>query len=218
MARKKDISDRILDAVLDLAPISGWRQLSMAEIVGEAGVSLDEAYNAFPSKSSLLVGLLTRVDQKVLAEGGTDLEETVRDRLFEVIMRRFDALGPHRNAIAAILRDLPTDPLTSLELLPRFANSMAWMLEAAGLSTSGFRGALRIKGFSLIYMATLRVWLSDDSEDQARTMAALDSNLKRAERWTRDAGDLCRCIPWKRRATGEAEAPPSSNGGVPAAG
>ncbi len=192
MARKTDISDRILDAVLELAPITGWHGLSMAEIVAEAGVSLDAAYGSFPTKSSLLVGLLTRVDRKVLAEGAADPEETVRDRLFEVMMRRFDALGPNRNAIAAILRDLPTDPVAGLDMVPRLANSMAWMLEAAGLPANGIKGALRIQGLSLVYLATLRVWLGDDSEDQARTMAALDSNLKRAERWASDAAALCR--------------------------
>jgi len=192
MARKTETSDRILNAVLELAPITGWSGLSMAEIVAEADVSLDVAYGLFPTKSSLLAGLLTRVDRKVLAEGPADPEEPVRDRLFEVVMRRFDALGPNRNAIAAILRGLPADPVAGLDMAPRFANSMAWMLEAAGLSANGIKGTLRIKGLALIYLATLRVWLGDDSEDQARTMAALDSNLKRAERWANDATALFR--------------------------
>lgn len=208
MARKIDIPDRILDTVLDLAPITGWRGLSMAEIAAEAGVSLDEVHGAFPTKGALLAGLLNRTDHQVLAAGAADPEETVRDRLFEVIMRRFDALGPHRYAVSAILRDLPTDPLAGLDMLPRFANSMAWMLEAAGLSASGVRGAIRIKGLAVIYMATLRVWLDDDSEDQARTMAALDRNLKTAERWVHDASSLCRCRPWTRRRSAAEDMPP----------
>jgi hypothetical protein len=34
-----------------------------------------------------------------------------------------------------------------------------------------------------IYLSVLRVWLADDSADMTRTMAALDSRLRHAERW-----------------------------------
>ncbi len=199
MARKADIPDRILDAVLELAPITGWRALSFSEIAAEAGVSLDEVHAAFPTKPALLTGLLTRADHRVLAQGAAEKDKSARDRLFDVIMRRFDALGPHKQAIAAIARDLPADPVACLVALPYFANSMAWMLEAAGLSSAGVRGAIRIKGLALIYLRTLRVWLGDDSEDQARTMATLDRNLKNAERRIRDCFAFCRCCRPRRR-------------------
>ena len=42
-------------------------------------------------------------------------------------------------------------------------------------------GVMRIKGLSLIYLAALRVWLKDDTQDFSRTMAQIDKNLKRAE-------------------------------------
>ena len=58
---------------------------------------------------------------------------------------------------------------------------MAAMLEAARLSTSGCRGRLRVKGLMAIYLATLRVWLRDETNDLAKTMAALDGQLRRVE-------------------------------------
>jgi AcrR family transcriptional regulator len=219
MARKAEIPDRILDAVLELAPITGWRALSFSEIAAEAGVSLDEAHVAFPTKPALLTGLLTRADHRVLAQGAADKDESARDRLFDVIMRRFDALRPHKQAIAAITRDLPADPVACFVTLPRFANSMAWMLEAAGLSSAGVRGAIRIKGLALIYLRTLRVWLGDDSDDQARTMATLDRNLKNAERRIRGCFSLfrCCCRPRRRgRHRGGDASPPA--GEVPVVG
>jgi hypothetical protein len=42
-------------------------------------------------------------------------------------------------------------------------------------------GALRAKGLMAINLATLRVWLRDDSADMAKTMAALDGYLRRVE-------------------------------------
>jgi hypothetical protein len=60
-------------------------------------------------------------------------------------------------------------------------NSMAWSLEAAGVSASGLPGIVRTKGLAAIYLSAIRVWLRDDTQDQSETMAYIDKNLKRAE-------------------------------------
>ena len=210
MARKADVSDRILSAALELAAAGGWRSLSLAEIAGEAGVSLAEVHAAYPTKASILAGFIARIDRQVLAGGTTEKEDSVRDRLFEVLMRRFDALTPHKDAVAGILRDLPSNPAAVLATAPQFANGMAWMVEAAGLSSSGLRGAIRVNGVILIYLNTLRVWLRDDSADMARTMASLDQGLRRAESLIRCCRSRSRGLP--RGSDGdqgvpEAEAP-----------
>jgi hypothetical protein len=58
---------------------------------------------------------------------------------------------------------------------------MAAMLETARISSSGMKGLIRTKGLAAIYLATLRVWLKDDSPDMAKTMASLDGYLRRVE-------------------------------------
>ena len=181
MADRHDTEDKILSAALALAADDGWRWVSMAAVAARAGVPLADLRDHFPSKVDLLAGLLLRTDQQVLAGGLAEPGEPARDRLFDVLMRRFDALTPDRDGVAAVLRDLPTDPLAIALLAPRFLTSMAWMLEAAGLSAQGLAGAARVKGLAVVYLDALRVWLRDDSEDLARTMAALDRGLRRAE-------------------------------------
>lgn len=188
MARKKDASERLIEAALSLAASTGWRSLSMAEVADQAGVSLADTYALYPSKMALLEGLIEQLDIMVLKEASPDPAEPVRDRLFEVLMRRFDLMVPHRQAVAAILRDLPGDPLCALVAVPRTAISVAWMLEAAGVPANGLIGAVRIKGLALIYCCTLKTWLQDDSPDMARTMATLDRGLRRAE-------NLMRVVP-----------------------
>ena len=59
--------------------------------------------------------------------------------------------------------------------------SMAAMLETARISSSGVKGLVRTKGLAAIYLATLRVWLRDESPDMAKTMASLDGYLRRVE-------------------------------------
>jgi len=60
---------------------------------------------------------------------------------------------------------------------------MAWALEAAGVSTGGLRGILRMKALAGLYLMTMRTWLRDETPDQAETMASLDRNLKRMGRF-----------------------------------
>lgn len=60
---------------------------------------------------------------------------------------------------------------------------MSLTLEAAGISASGFAGMLKVKGLMAVYLSSLRAWLGDDSPDKARTMAAVDAGLRRAERF-----------------------------------
>jgi AcrR family transcriptional regulator len=173
--------DRLIDAALTLAARQGWRHTGMAAIAAEAGLSLGEAYAAAPSKLALLAAFSRRVDQAALAIAA-DATEPARDRLFDVLMRRFDALAPHRPALRSILRDSLGDP-AALAGVPVLLRSMGWMLEAAGISTAGMRGRLRRHLLIGLYLSVLRAFLDDDSTDLARTMALLDQRLRWAESW-----------------------------------
>jgi AcrR family transcriptional regulator len=209
MTAGNDIIDRMTQAALALASERGWCSLSLGEIAARAEVPLLDAYLAVPSKTALLSRLIGSSDRAVLAAGAATMTDSARDRLFDVLMRRFDSLQSRRQGMVAILRDLPCDPPALLCLLPRIARSMAWMLEAAGISSVGLAGSLRIKGLALVYLNALRVWLEDDSPDMARTMAAVDKGLRRAEQ-------LARSCPGPRRRSASGGPPPSA--GSPAEG
>ena len=215
MAKKTDVSKQIIDAAMSLAAERGWRDLALPDIAAAAGLSLAQVYPVYRSKAEILEGLSRQVDAAVVAEhdsGGA--EETARDRLFDVLMCRFDALQPYKDGLANILLDQGREPVGLLCGAASLRRSMALMLELAGLSTDGLRGAVRIKGLMGLYLATLRVWLRDDSPDLAKTMASLDGYLRRIEGWV---GMLRR----RGRADPETEAPPpaaDSPGPAPAAG
>ena len=181
---------RLIEATLALAARQGWRRTSLAEIAEEAGLKLHEAYALHRSKGSILRAFTRRIDAAVLAQPGTS-EDGPRERLFDTLMRRFDALKPHKDGVRAILRDSIGHPAALLGL-PVLARSMGWMLEASGISSAGCRGRLTADATAALYLSVLRVFLADDTSDLGRTMAALDRALRRAE-------SLCRFMPPGRR-------------------
>lgn len=177
-------ADRIIDAALGLAATEGWRGVSLAAIATAAELPVLQVYRVFQSKQAILCGLFRRIDAIVLAEPpAAEPDERPRDRLFDLLMRRFDALQPYKPALDVLRREWPGDPVTALCAGASLLRSMRWMLEAADIPTGGVRGAVALKLASAAYLSVMRVWQRDDSSDLARTMAALDARLRRIERW-----------------------------------
>jgi AcrR family transcriptional regulator len=173
-----DFDRKLIAAAFELVAESGWPSLSVAAAATRANLSLATARARFPGRLSVLQQFGLIADQAALT--GVLTEGPVRDRLFDIVMRRIDALQTHRAGMLALLRDLPTDPLTIAALAPASARSAAWMLQGAGIDSTGLRGTLRIKGMMALWIATVRAWQKDDSEDLSATMAALDNALNRA--------------------------------------
>jgi len=179
-----DLSRIIIDRAMDLAAERGWRRTGLADVARAAGVPLGELYRRFPTRAALLGGVAALADAAVLAdETPPDESESARDRVFDVMMRRFDALVPYRAGLAAVMRDLPREPLTALAFSGAYARSMAWMLRAAGVDPDAPGGGALVAGLGAVHARVMRTFLKDDTADLARTMAALDAELRRAESW-----------------------------------
>lgn len=191
MAQQTIADSDIHAAAMRAAAGLGWRRTRLADIAEEAGLSLADLHARYASKTAVLDGLISHIDRTVLtgaqqsADGDTsDGDTSYRDRLFDILMQRFDALNPYKDGLRAVVRDAGGGGIA--EILCggcRLLRSMRWMLEAAGISTAGWIGGLRVKGLAVVFAATVQVWLRDDSDDMAATMAALDRNLKRAEQF-----------------------------------
>ena len=170
---------RLLAAALDLAARKPWEDVTLLEIAEAAGVGLAELRDACGSKTDLIKGLLRAVDDEVLkAVAKPAADQGKRDLLFDVVMTRFDILAPHKAALKSIYASGGAD----FSLAAPYLASQHWMLQAAGISTEGAGGALRVAGLALAYASVFRTWLDDDDPGHARTMAALDRRLRRGER------------------------------------
>ena len=177
----KDLDAELISAAFNQAALTGWRELSLVEAARDAGLPLDRVRARFPSPGAVLMRFGSLVDQAALAEPAA--EPLVRDRLFDLLMRRFDMLQKHRGGMLALLRVLPSMPVLSLALSAATFRNMGWMLEAAGVSAQGLAGRTRVAGLVGVWLHALRAWKDDDSMDLAGTMAALDKALDQAERF-----------------------------------
>ena len=170
---------RLIDAAMTLAAEQGWRRLGMAEIANSAGVSLKDAYGLVRSKHGILAALRRGADEAMLA-GGVVTGDSPRDRLFEALMRRFEALRPYRVGFAGRVAGQHRQPRRH-RLPARTAALDGLDPDRCRLPASGCRGHLarRLVGCHLcLYLPT---FFRDEGSDLGTTMAALDKRLRQVE-------------------------------------
>lgn len=186
---RNSVQDQAIDALLELLADREWADISLQDIAAKAGVSLAELRGAFPSKGAVLGGFAKRIDQEVLKPAPEIEGQVARERLFDVMMRRFDALKRHKAAIRSARRGLMADPLAATSWNKVEVNSAQWMLAAAGIKDSGPYAALKAQGLAVIFANVLGTFLDDDDPDLTKTMRDLDKQLRRAERMV-ETGDM----------------------------
>ena len=184
--------EKIIAALLALLADKPFEAIGFADIAGRAGVSLAQLRGEFASTLAILAAHMKATDRAVLAEDVSDMaEEPERERLFDILMRRLEALAPHREAIRSLLRSARRNPPLAVALNGLAVRSQQWMLTAAGIGASGPRGMIRAQGLAMLFGSVLRTWIDDEDPGQARTMAALDRALARGQRFAGFLDDLC---------------------------
>jgi len=184
--------EKIIAAFMALLAEKSIETLGLAEIAERADVSLADLRGEFASPLAILAAHVKQLDRQVLAGSDPDMaEEDPRERLFDVLMRRLELLAPHKEAVRSLLRSTRRDPPLALALNAMTVRSQQWMLTAAGIRASGPKGMLRAQGMALLFANVLRIWVDDD-DDQTKTLAALDNQLARGQRFAGLLDELCR--------------------------
>ena len=175
----EEFDQALIATAFRLAADKGWPRVTVLDAARGAGLPLERARARFPSREAILLRWGRHADQEALAEAPS--EGPVRDRLFDLLMRRIDSMQAHRGGLIMLLVALPAEPPTALLLGCATHRSMRWMLEAAGVRTDGLRGVLAVRGLTAAWLWAVRAWERDESADLSGTMAALDAALRRAE-------------------------------------
>ena len=203
--------EKIIAAFMALLAENRFEQIGFGDISARAGVSLATARTEFGSTLSILAAHMKELDRKVLAgEEGDMADEPPRERLFDVLMRRIEAMAPYREATRSLMKSASCNPGLAFALNGLAVRSQTWMMTAAGIDAAGPRGMIRAQGLAALFASVLRTWVDDEDEGSARTLAALDRALARGQRWSGMLNDLCRfspgrCLRRRRRTRDEDE-------------
>ena len=209
----KPTRERIIEAFMALLAERPFEEIGFGEIAARAGVSLTQCRAEFSATIWVLGAQVADLDQKVLEGVESDMaEEPRRERLFDLLMRRLELLAPHRAAVRSLLRSAQRDPALACALNAFAVRSQQWMLTAADIGSAGPRGVIRAQGLAMLYARVLRVWLNDQDPGLARTLAALDRELARGQRWSGYLDGLCRLVPTGVFGGGRPERPRRSGG------
>ncbi|MBI3437365.1 MAG: hypothetical protein HY054_01705 [Proteobacteria bacterium] len=167
-------------AALATAGASGWRDLTLLDLARAAGRPVSDFYGASLGEA---IDCVEEAFDRAVADNleNFDAGQSVRDRLFDLIMKRFEAMEPHRAAVLAMEAGFDRDPILLTAQHQRHVRCARWVLALAGLEADGMTGNARAQGLGVIIGQARAAWRGDDAGDFAKTMASLDKNLRRAE-------------------------------------
>jgi AcrR family transcriptional regulator len=192
-------TDALVDSLLKALLTGSFHDITLRQVAADADLPLAKVLMQISSKMELLEAFAKRIDEAVLAEDDPDMaDEPVRERLFDVLMRRYDALLPHKLSLIQLERDARRDPALALALINIVSASMKRMALSAHVETDGLKGALVLTGMMQLHSKVMRVWLREDDAGQAQTMAELDKALRQAEDRVSDLESLASILRGER--------------------
>lgn len=165
-------------AALSAAGAGAWSTVTLTRLAAEAGRPLSDFYGASVGEA---VDCVEEAFDRAIADAPLDPGQSVRDRLFDLIMKRFEAMEPHRAAVLAMEHGVDRDPILLGAAHQRNVRCARWVLAVAGLEADGMTGNARAQGLGVIIGQARAAWRGDSAGDYAKTMASLDKNLRRAE-------------------------------------
>lgn len=204
------VPDPIIDAFMSLLAEKRFEAITLPEIATRANLSLGALREGADGKLAILAAFIRRIDRAVLdeMEPGDAGGDSHRDRLFDILMRRFDRLAAYRRSIAHLLESCRRDPALALAVNALSLPSARYMLAAAGIGSDGMRGVARAEGLALLMAKVSSVWVDDTDPDLSRTMSALDKALSRAETWDQRLGRAERALCGIARRFSSRRSPP----------
>jgi hypothetical protein len=180
---RTELAIKLAHGAFALAAQTPWQHVTLSDLCDTSEATLMDCAMVSLTKVDITAQLDAMLDQAMLAASSKiDRTTSVRDRLFDVLMGRFDAMEDNRNAWASVLQAETRDFTANVARRARRARSGAWALEACGVNASDVRGAARAIGLARILRLTETVWI-EDSPELAKTMARLDQLLRAGEEW-----------------------------------
>lgn len=183
------------------AVFDGWTQAAVDSAANALGIDPAIARLAFPrDQAGMIAAYVDGIDEALTAAFPPETVAALRvsQRIRAILLKRFELMTPAREAIRTGLAILAMP-----QNLPR-ALKLGWhssdiMWRLAGDTATDLNHYSKRAILGSIYTATLLIWIDDDSEGQAETIAFLDRRLAGVARFEK----------FKSQWTGSSERRPS---------
>jgi len=175
-------ADQIVDAALLLADKTNWESVRLFQIAEYLHAELDDIRQHFREKEDIVDAWFDRADQAMLREAPIHLSLPTPAQLCQIIMSWFKALEPYRRpSRQMILNKLEPGHLHyQWAGALRVSRTVQWVREAARRPQVLPWRALEEAGLTVIYLATVMVWMRDESESLSDVESFLSHRLREA--------------------------------------
>lgn len=178
--------ERIVDTALSIADEVGWDRVRLHDVAVRLGIPLARIHEHFPDLDAVAEAWLARADRAMLevAERADLAELAPPERIHACLVAWFAALGNRRRVLRRVIAYKLTPAHLHLQAAAVVATSrrVQWLREAAMLDATGFRKSVEETGLTALFLATLTVWLRDDTPEFRRTRDTLRDRLGFADR------------------------------------
>ncbi len=184
-AKGGDLDQRILDRTVGLAAEVGWEGVRLRRVAEDLGITLPELRSRYRDLDAVADAWFRRALDAMLAPtdvGFADLP--ARERVYLVMVRWFESQRDQRAVVGQMLsaKLYPSHPHHWVPAIFHLSRLIQWVRDAACLDAPGQRRQVEEVGLTLLFLATLRVWLRDETDDLATTRRFLRRRLKEADR------------------------------------
>ncbi len=189
--KKAETRAAILNASLRLFQRKGFRETTMRDIAGEAGIALGTTYNYFPTKEHLALAFFDRSLEKVLRRYRREAGEgmALEEQVFLLLAIQLEEMRPFAGFLHAVVpqaaapgsrlspfgEDVGALKGRCLELVDEIVDGAVARGELPDLP--GYRPML-LQSFWVYNLGILLFWLNDESEGKADSYSLIDRSLR----------------------------------------
>lgn len=177
------LKSKLIDTAISELLCGRWDSINMRSISKKSKIKLDQVLKISNSKEELLDLWSQSINFKILDKISLEelKESTIKDRILELMLCRFDVLSGHRREMTALVALARKNAIESVRALGRIKQSMQYILNLSGAEYQGKIGILKIKILSLIWLVTFKEWYEFKEDDNSVIMSNLDRRLTLAE-------------------------------------
>lgn len=164
---------------LELLPETGWDSLELKALAHHAGMPLKTISDRIAKKSDIIPMIVQLIDAETEALAGRqDINTPREDRLFDVLMSRFEALQKYRDAVLLLASHIKRTPELAYVMYIAQTDSMRRMYQWIQPSNKKNQSPYSHYILLIIYNFAFVKWARDSSPDLSFTMTSLNYSIR----------------------------------------